>query len=443
MAEVLITAPARTLAGSARVPGDKSISHRAVMLGALAQGRTAIEGFLPGEDTLATARVFSQLGARIAWLDAARTRLAIEGCAMDLAAPQKPLDCGNAGTLARLLLGVLAGQPFSATVVGDASLSRRPMRRVVEPLSRMGAEFVGEAEHLPIVIRGRRPLRAITHRPEVASAQVKSAVLLAGLYADGTTTVIEPRPTRDHTERMLAPFGQPVAREGARVSLTPVGTLSAPEEPLRVPADPSSAAFLAVAALIVPGSEVRLEGVGINPRRDGWRRILAAMGAAIEAERVREEGGEPVADLVVRYTGPLANVEVPPEWVPDAIDEFPILFVAAACARGRFVLRGASELRVKESDRIATMAAALSRLGVRVEELEDGVIIEGRAGAPFAGGVEIDACHDHRVAMAAAVAAAVAEAPVRIVRAREVRTSFPNFVELAGRLGLRVRWEQA
>jgi len=440
MPEVLIASPVRgALSGSVRVPGDKSISHRAVMLAALAEGTTRIEGFLPGEDTLATARIFSMLGAVIDWQNEAKTKLIVHGTSGMLRAPSGVLDAGNAGTCARLLLGVLAGQPFSATVDGDASLRRRPMRRVTEPLAKMGARFFGATDHLPITIEGRRPLSPIEHRPAVASAQVKSAVLLAGLFASGTTCVIEPRATRDHTERMLPAFGQPVHRDGLRVCLEPTGVLRAPKQVLSIPADPSSAAFFAAAAAIVPGSKLELTGVGINPRRDGWRRILEAMGAKIQTHRLQSCGEEPVADLHIEGASRLRGVQVAPEDVPDAIDEFPVLFAVAALAEGRFELRGASELRVKESDRIATMAEALSRMGAKVQELPDGLRIEGQAS--LEGGCEVDANHDHRVAMAIAVAAQRARKPVRIVRAAEIATSFPNFVELGQAIGMQLRWE--
>ncbi len=442
MPGVLIAGPAeRPLAGRVRVPGDKSISHRAVMLAALAHGETRIEGFLPAADTLATARIMERLGARVRWEDEARTRLRVVGTGMRLRAPDDVLDAGNSGTCARLLLGILAGQPFAARVDGDASLRRRPMRRVTVPLAAMGARFPEGDAHLPLVIEGRRPLAAIAHRPEAPSAQVKSAVLLAGLFADGETAVEEIRPTRDHTERMLPVFGQPVAREGLRVAVRPAEGLRAPRHALAVPADPSSAAFLAAAALLVPGSRVALAEVGTNPRRDGWRRILARMGAAIAEEHPRRLGEEPVADLVVEGGRPLRGVTLGGGDVPDAIDEFPVLFALAALADGVFELSGASELRVKESDRIAAMAENLAAMGARVEERDDGVRIVGVEA--LEGGVELDARHDHRVAMALAVAAQRARRPVRIVHAAEIATSFPNFVELAQALGMQVRWEDA
>ncbi len=442
MPETLLAGPAQApLAGRVRVPGDKSISHRAVMLAALAAGETRIEGFLPAADTLATARIMEALGAKVIWESEDKTRLRVLGTGMRLQAPSAVLDAGNSGTCARLLLGILAGQPFAARVDGDASLRRRPMRRVTRPLAEMGARFPEGDEHLPLVIEGRRPLAAITHRPEVPSAQVKSAILLAGLFAEGTTIVEEVRPTRDHTERMLPVFSQPIVREGRRVQLHPKGALQAPVMPLVVPADPSSAAFLAAAALLVPGSRVELVEVGTNPRRDGWRRILARMGAEMTEDRRRLLGEEPVADFVVESVPQLKGVVVHEAEVPDAIDEFPVLFVVAALAEGVFELRGAAELRVKESDRIAVMAENLAKMGARVQERADGVRIEGVR--TLQGGVELDAQHDHRIAMALAVAAQRASAPVRIRHAAEIATSFPSFVELAQAIGMQVRWEDA
>ena len=442
MPGVLIAGPAKgPIAGARRVPGDKSISHRAVMLAALAEGQTRIRGFLPAADTLATARIMQQLGAQIRWENEEKTELVVQGAAMRLRAPEETLDAGNAGTCARLVLGILAGQPFAARLDGDASLRRRPMRRVTRPLAAMGARFPEGDAHLPLVIEGTRPLRAIRHRPEAPSAQVKSALLLAGLFADGETVVEEIRPTRDHTERMLPVFGQPVAREGLIVRLAPAGRLAAPAEPLVVPADPSSAAFLAAAALIVPGSRIVLHEVGTNPRRDGWRRILARMGARIVAQGPRMLGEEPVADLVVEGTGDLRGVQVGADEVPDAIDEFPVLFALAALAKGEFVLQGAGELRVKESDRIAVMAQALAAMGAEVEERPDGIRIRGSA--HLKGGCTLDACHDHRVAMALAVAAQRAEAPVRITNAAEIATSFPDFVEAGRAIGMNLAWEDA
>ncbi|RMH62081.1 MAG: 3-phosphoshikimate 1-carboxyvinyltransferase [Zetaproteobacteria bacterium] len=438
----LIAGPAEErLSGAIKVPGDKSISHRAVMLAALAEGETRIDGFLPGEDCLATAKMFADMGVAIDWLNEDKTSLKVCGNGLHgLKPPTGVLDAGNSGTCVRLMAGVLAGQPFEATLTGDASLRRRPMRRVVDPLRRMGAVVRGEDDGnlLPITIRGGR-LRAIDFESPVASAQVKSCVLLAGLYADGRTTVREPRPTRDHTERMLPLFGQPVDRmDDGRIALTPRGRLLAPEGAVSIPADPSSAAFFAVAASIVPSSRIRLMGVGMNPRRDGWLRILRDMGGWIGVHAGSDVGGEPVADVEIAYQR-LEGVEVNPADVPDAIDEFPILFVAASLANGAFVLRGAEELRVKESDRIATMAKGLSAMGVSIEEHPDGVVIQG--GARLRGGVCVDAKGDHRIAMAMAVAAQMADAPIEIHNAAAIDTSFPGFVPLAQVCGMNVHWE--
>ncbi len=441
MAEnTLIAGPApKPLSGRLRPPGDKSISHRAVMLGALAEGDTEVTGFLAGEDNLATARIFGQLGVRIEWLNDERTHLRIHGAGLSgLQAPDGVLDAGNAGTCARLMLGILAGQRFASTITGDDSLRRRPMGRVVRPLRRMGARITGpeDGNLLPLTVQGGR-LAAIEHRSEVASAQVKSCILLAGLYAEGDTIVREPRPSRDHTERMLPLFGQPVSRLADGVRLTPTGSLRAPDTVLAVPADPSSAAFFAVAAALVPGSEVRLSGIGVNPRRDGWRRILSAMGGDLTLTGEARVGEEPVADIVARNGG-LTGVVVDEADIPDAIDEFPVLFVAAALARGEFVLEGARELRVKESDRIAVMAEALNAVGAEVEEREDGVHIRGVP--ELAGGVEVDARGDHRIAMAMAVAAQRAEREIVIRNAAAIATSFPDFVPMARALGMNVRW---
>lgn len=426
-----IAFPCTPLRGEVAVPGDKSVSHRAVMIGALADGTTRIEGFLEGEDTRATAAIFERLGVRIE-APAPGLRV-VHGVGVDgLQAPGGPLDCGNAGTAMRLLAGLLAGQRFDSVLVGDASLSRRPMRRVIEPLARMGARIEAEDGHAPLRIFGGRRLKGVDCTLEVASAQVKSALLLAGLYAQGETHVREPRPTRDYTERMLAAFGYPAAFMPGEAAL--LGGFRLQANDVQVPADFSSAAFLLVAATLVPGSELRLRRVGVNPRRTGLLHVLRAMGADIVEEHPGEQGGEPVADLVVRHAR-LRGVAVPEEHVPDMIDEFPALFVAAACAQGTTVVRGAAELRVKESDRIATMVAGLRALGIEVEERPDGAVIHGgrlRGGA-------VDSHGDHRVAMAFAVAAQCAEAEVRIGDVANVATSFPGFDALARGLGFGLR----
>jgi len=427
-----IAAPGSPLTGTLPVPGDKSVSHRAVMLAALADGTSRIDGFLEGEDTRATAAICSQLGVRIEAPTTA-TRV-VHGVGIDgLSASVAPLDCGNAGTAMRLLAGLLAGQRFDSVLQGDASLSRRPMRRVVGPLARMGARIQAADGLPPLRIRGSA-LQGIDFAPPVASAQVKSAVLLAGLYASGDTVVREAQPTRDYTERMLAAFGYPIDFEAGLARLRGGHRLQATD--VSVPADFSSAAFFLVAASLVPGSALRLPAVGTNPRRTGLLAVLRAMGADIAEEHARNEGGEPVADLVVRHA-PLRGIEVPPARVPDMIDEFPALFVAAACASGVTRIRGAAELRVKESDRIATMAAGLRALGVRVDETPDGADIHG--GPLRAAGATIDSAGDHRVAMAFAVAAQCADAPLRIVDVANVATSFPGFDALARGAGFGLR----
>jgi len=439
----LIAGPAKgSLAGRVSVPGDKSMSHRAVMLASLADGTTEIHGFLPGEDNLATARMFEQMGVRIDWLNDAKTSLRIHGVGLHgLKPPAAMLDAGNSGTCVRLMTGVLAGQNFSSTVTGDASLCKRPMRRVADPVRRMGASIDGldGGNLLPLTIRGGN-LKAIHHASEVASAQVKSCVLLAGLYAEGETTVKEPRATRDHTERMLPLFGQPVHVDAdGLIHLKPTGKLTAPKAPIHIPADPSSATFFAVAATLVPGSDVRLEQVGMNPLRNGWSSILTGMGGQLSLINEGKVGEERVADIHAAYT-PLHGLKVNPADVPDAIDEFPVLFAAATLADGEFLLTEAKELRVKESDRIAVMAKALIAAGADVTEFPDGVRI---IGGKLKGNCTVDAEGDHRIAMAMAVAAQCSEADITIENAAAIATSFPDFVPLAQSIGMNVRWEAA
>ena len=414
----------KPLTGSLEIPGDKSVSHRAVMFAALADGVSRIDGFLEGEDTRATARVFSQLGVRIE--TPSPSQRIVHGVGIDgLRAPQGVLDCGNAGTGMRLLAGLLAAQRFDSVLVGDESLSRRPMRRVTLPLAEMGARIDTQDGGLPpLRIHGGRALRGIDFASPVASAQVKSAVLLAGLYAEGETTVREPHPTRDYTERMLSAFGVDIEFSPGYARLRGGQRLRATD--IAVPADFSSAAFFIVAASVVPGSELRLRAVGLNPRRTGLLAALRLMGADIREENAGSHGGEPVADLVVRHA-PLRGIEVPEALVPDMIDEFPALFVAAACAEGPTVVRGAAELRVKESDRLAVMSSALRELGLRVDETEDGATLH--PGALHGGRV---ACHgDHRIAMATAVAAQRASGEVVVEDVANVATSFPGFDALA------------
>ncbi|MDX8410824.1 MAG: 3-phosphoshikimate 1-carboxyvinyltransferase [Mariprofundaceae bacterium] len=436
----LIAGPSAVpLAGTLKPPGDKSISHRIVILASLAEGITKIDGFLPGEDNLATAAMFEAMGTPITWLNEDKTRLRIEGRGLHgLREPSSALDAGNSGTCVRLMAGVLAGQSFASTLTGDASLRRRPMMRVVAPLRRMGVRIDGPEDGalLPLTIRGGE-LAAIHHISQVASAQVKSCVLLAGLFAQGETSVSEPSPSRDHTEKMLASFGQPVDVRDDAIVLKPCGRLRSPEGVFQVPADPSSACFFAVAASLLPGSNVRLAGIGINPRRDGWRRILEQMGAQLVLEDERTVGLEPVAD-VLAGEAQLRGIRVNRSDVADAIDEFPVLFVAAALSSGEFVLRDAAELRTKESDRISIMARALTVCGVELQELPDGIRIRGRD--TLGGNVRVDAADDHRIAMAMAVAAQRADGDIFIEHAEAIATSFPDFVPMAQSLGMNVRW---
>ncbi|MEX1828838.1 3-phosphoshikimate 1-carboxyvinyltransferase [Luteibacter sp. CQ10] len=415
------------LRGDITVPGDKSVSHRALMFGALAEGTSHIRGFLEGEDTRATAAILGKLGVRFD-TPAPGERI-VHGVGLHgLRGSNEALDCGNAGTGMRLLAGLLAGQAFDSTLVGDESLSRRPMRRVTDPLGEMGALIDTRDGMPPLHIHGGRQLKGITYRPPVASAQIKSALLLAGLYAEGSTEVIEPHPTRDYTESMLKAFGYPIEYSPGRAKLEGGHGLRAVD--VDVPADFSSAAFFIVAACIVPGSELRLRAVGLNPRRTGLLAALELMGADISVENERTSGGEDIADLVVRHR-PLHGVALPLDVVPDMIDEFPALFVAAATAEGMTTIRGAAELRVKESDRIASMANGLKACGVKIDELPDGAIIQGGA----IGGGHIDSHGDHRIAMSFAIAGLVATAPITIGDCANVATSFPGFMERANGVG--------
>lgn len=432
MALTYQVAPGGALTGRIRVPGDKSISHRSIMLGSIAEGITRVSGFLEGEDALATMNVFRAFGVRIDGPE--RGDVMVHGVGMrGLKAPHKMLDCGNSGTSMRLLCGLLAGQNFDCELTGDDSLRQRPMQRIAEPLGQMRAEIVtAEGGRPPLKITGVANMRGIEYRLPIASAQVKSALLLAGLYARGKTCVTEPAPTRDHTERMLAAFGYPVERNGGTVCVTGGGKLTATS--IDVPADISSAAFFMVGASIAPGSDVTLEHVGVNPTRTGAIDILRLMGANIELINQRQAGGEPVADIRVRHAE-LRGIEIPVELVPLAIDEFPVLFVAAANARGVTVLRGAEELRVKESDRIQVMADGLRALGIGAEPAAEGMRVTG---GRYGGGV-VDSHGDHRVAMAFAIAALRAGAPITITDCSNVATSFPGFVELADSAGLKIK----
>ena len=424
-----VVTPGGRLTGRVRVPGDKSMSHRSIMLGSLAEGVTQVEGFLEGEDALATLQAFRDMGVVIEGPH--NGQVTIHGVGLHgLKAPGKALYMGNSGTSMRLLTGLLAGQAFDVELTGDASLSKRPMERVASPLRDMGAQIsTGNEGRPPVRIRGGQPLKGIHYDLPMASAQVKSAVLLGGLYAEGETSVTEPAPTRDHTERMLGGFGYDVRRDGATSALTGGGTLTACK--LEVPADISSAAFFLVGASIAEGSELTLPHVGINPTRTGVIDILKLMGADIRLENQRDAGGEPVADIVVK-SAPLKGIEIPEELVPLAIDEFPAIFIAAACAEGETVLRGAEELRVKESDRIQVMADGLAALGVDHQVFEDGIRISG---GPFGGG-EIQSHGDHRIAMSFAMASLRASGPITINDCANVATSFPGFAQLAAHAGL-------
>jgi len=426
-----------SLSGRVRVPGDKSISHRSLMLSALAVGESTVEGLLEGEDVLATAAAMRAMGADIKRGDDGRWTIHGVGVG-GLLQPSAALDMGNSGTSTRLLMGLVASHPIVATFTGDASLSKRPMNRVIEPLSQMGAEFTASpGGRLPLMLRGICPAVPIDYRLPVASAQVKSAILLAGLNTPGLTRVIEPIPTRDHSERMLKGFGAELSVEleadGARI-IAIRGEAELKPQHIIVPGDPSSAAFPVVAALLVPGSDVIVENVGLNPTRAGLFEVLRLMGGQIDYLDEREVGGEPVADLRVRGST-LRGIEVSPDIVPSMVDEFPILFVAAALAEGRTVTRGLEELRVKESDRIAVMAEGLRAIGARVEETEDGMIIDGTGGDKLAGGATIAAHLDHRIAMSFAVAGLVSRDAVTIDDMAPVATSFPIFTDLMRTLG--------
>lgn len=427
--------PGASLHGRIRVPGDKSISHRSIMLGSIAEGVTRVTGFLEGADAISTMNVFRALGVRIEGPEAGK--VVVHGVGrLGLKPPSGRLDCGNAGTAMRLLIGLLAGQNFGCTLIGDESLSKRPMRRVADPLSRMGAIIHTQEGRPPVRIEPvPGALHAIDYAMPMASAQVKSSILLAGLYAEGETSVTEPAPTRDHTERMLEGFGVKLTRQGATVRLRGGQALRAAD--IDVPADISSAAFFLVGASIARGADVVLEHVGVNPTRTGVLDILRLMGANIERRNERIVGGEPVADLHVR-SSELRGIDVPPELVPLAIDEFPVLFVAASCASGRTVVTGAEELRVKESDRIAVMADGLRALGIDAKPTPDGMIVEGQGGkadAVFGSGT-VASHGDHRIAMAFAMAALRARGAIRIDDTLNVATSFPGFVQLAAGAGL-------
>ena len=431
-----IANPGGKLSGSFRVPGDKSISHRSIMLGSLAEGTTEVTGFLEGEDSLATLQAFRDMGVVIEGPH--RGRVTIHGVGLHgLQAPPNTLYLGNSGTSMRLLSGLLAGQSFSVELTGDESLSGRPMNRVADPLREMGAVIeTAEQGRPPMVIKGGKKLNGINYALPMASAQVKSCVLLAGLYAQGETVVTEPAPTRDHTERMLKGFGYDVNVNGNRVSLMPGGKLTATN--IDVPSDISSAAFFMVAASIAPDSDITLEHVGLNPTRVGVINILKLMGANINVLNEREVGGEPVADIRIQ-SAELKGIDIPEDQVPLAIDEFPAIFIAAACAEGATILTGAEELRVKESDRIQVMVDGLQILGVNAKATKDGAVIEGFGAQGLMGGGEVVSHGDHRIAMSFAVASLRANQSIKILDCANVSTSFPGFVELAQNCGMHVK----
>jgi 3-phosphoshikimate 1-carboxyvinyltransferase len=425
--------PGGRVAGEIRVPGDKSISHRAAMLGSIADGATDIHGFLDGGDCRATLAACAAMGVAVE--RPAHDRVVIQGRGpQGLRAPANALDLGNSGTAMRLLAGLLAGQLFDSILIGDASLMKRPMERVAAPLRRMGVDIRTNDGRPPIAIAGGRTLRGTRHELDVPSAQVKSAILLAGLYANGTTRIVEPEPSRDHTERMLPAFGVSVTREDATVAISGPARLAGTR--IDVPGDFSSAAFFIVASLIAGRAPLRILGVGVNPTRTGLLDILRLMGADIRQLSASQHDGEPVADLEI-HPGPLRGIAVPRELVARSIDEFPVLFAAAAVAEGETLVTGAAELRVKESDRITAMAKALGAVGIETETLADGLRVWG--GRPQ-GGI-VDSHGDHRVAMAMAVLAARAASPVVINDVQNVATSFPGFATTAAAVGLRIAEE--
>ncbi len=425
MEDRLVFSKAGPLRGEIKVPGDKSISHRALMLSAIAEGASRISNLLPGEDVICTRRAFEQMGVRIEGgmpegsdgLD-----ITVHGVGMQgLKEPAGPIDLGNSGTAMRLLSGILAGQKFSARLVGDESLSKRPMRRIIDPLTGMGARISGTEKGTPPLDIQGRPLKGISYTSPIASAQVKSCILLAGLYAEGETEVIEPQKSRDHTERMLRSLGAELREQGTAVSLQGGQKLSA--SIIDVPGDISSAAFLIVAGLIVPGSEIIIRRVGINPTRTGILDILELMGANIKIENRSNLGDEPVADLVVR-AAPLKGASIGKEIVPRAIDEFPIVAVAASLAHGKTEISGAGDLRVKESDRISTVVNELKKMGARIEEKQDGMIIDGIEKLQAS---KVESHGDHRLAMALSIAALAADGETEIKGTRWINTSFPGF----------------
>ncbi|MDM1487233.1 MULTISPECIES: bifunctional prephenate dehydrogenase/3-phosphoshikimate 1-carboxyvinyltransferase [Acinetobacter] len=433
---------AKTFQGKFTVPGDKSVSHRSIMFGAIAEGTTHVTGFLEGEDALATLQAFRDMGVSIE--GPKNGEVTIHGVGMQgLKAPAGAIYMGNSGTSMRLLAGMLSAQQFDSVMTGDASLTKRPMERIAKPLREMGAQIqtTGERGTPPVSITGAQALKGIQYDLPMASAQVKSGILLAGLWAEGETSVTEPEPTRDHTERMLRAFGYEVKTEGNRISLQGGGKLVGTN--IQVPSDISSAAFFMVGAAITENSDVTLEAVGINPTRTGVIEILKQMGADLSVENERIAGGEPIADIRIRGSRTLKGIHVPEDQVPLAIDEFPALFIAAACAEGETVLTGAAELRVKESDRIQVMADGLKTMGIDCTPTEDGIIIQGKGKAgdwsPVFTGGEIESHHDHRIAMSFSMAGLRTSGEIKIVGTETVATSFPTFTELAGVAGLNIQ----
>lgn len=430
-AHYFISSPVKSLKGDITVPGDKSISHRSIILGAIAKGTTTVSGFLDGEDCIATLNAFRSMGVKIEGPES--QRLIIHGVGKyGLKKPESIINCGNSGTTMRLLSGLLSAQPFDSELTGDDSLVKRPMERVSRPLSQMGAEVTTSKGRPPLFIRGGRVLQGITYEMPEASAQVKSCLLLAGLYAEGETCVIEPGLTRDHTERMLAAFSYPIHQSDGTIVINSASECHGTD--IQVPGDISSAAFFIVAATLVPNAELFIRNVGVNPTRTGVIEILKRMGAHIEVTNHRVWGGEPVADIYVKHA-PLKGIDIPVELVPLAIDEFPAIFIAASCAEGQTILHGAKELRCKESDRIGAMAEGLQQLGIEAEVFDDGICIQGGV---LHGG-EVDSRHDHRIAMAFAIAGSVASAPVKINDCAEVATSFPTFVNTANQVNLAIQ----
>ena len=427
-----VASPGNSLSGVITIPGDKSISHRAIIMGSIANGVTKVSGFLEGNDSLATMKSFQQMGVGIEQLG---SKLIIKGVGMHgLKAPTKPLNLGNSGTSIRLMSGLLSAQSFDSELCGDQSLSKRPMDRIIEPLRQMGAKINGVNSKPPLTIYGNQALKAITYELPIASAQIKSCLLLAGLYAQGKTCIVENVTTRDHTERMLRGFGYQVICSDNSITLDGGGELEACD--IDIPSDISSAAFFMVAGSIAKDADLTLKSININPTRTGIIEILKLMGADIVLSNETEMAGEKTADIQVR-SADLKGIEIPNELVPLAIDEFPVLFIAASCAKGETLLTDAKELRVKESDRIQVMADGLKILGIRTEVFDDGIRIQG--GQFSKPNTPIKSHHDHRISMSFAVASAACNFDIKIEGVDNVKTSFPNFVELANTIGINIK----